>query len=97
MKETDKKDRKQSVSLLARTNYLLIVIGYLTVLTGFLLLTGPGTTSTHFEPDLFSVRRTAVAPAVTLAGFFLIGFGVLYPVRPSENESGTGSTHQHQS
>ena len=40
-----------------KTNFILLGIGMAVVIIGFLLMTGPASTPTTFEPDIFSVRR----------------------------------------
>ncbi len=60
-----------------KTNFILLAIGMLVVILGFVLMTGPSSTPTHFEPDIFSVRRIKVAPLVSLAGFIFIIYAVL--------------------
>jgi len=47
-----------------KTNFILLAIGMAVVIIGFLLMTGPSSTEGYFEPDIFSVRRIKVAPAV---------------------------------
>ena len=40
-----------------KTNFILLAIGMAIVVIGFLLMVGPNSTDTAFEPDIFSVRR----------------------------------------
>lgn len=60
-----------------KVNYILLAVGMLVVIIGFLLMTGPSTTPDHFEPDIFSVRRIKVAPVVCLIGFVSIIYAVM--------------------
>lgn len=60
-----------------KTNFLLLGIGMLAVIVGFLLMSGPSSTMNHFEPDIFSVRRVKVAPVVCLAGFLFMIYAVV--------------------
>lgn len=60
-----------------KTNFLLLAIGMVIVVLGFVLMTGPSSTLTHFEPDIFSVRRIKVAPFVCLCGFVFMIYAVL--------------------
>ncbi|MDR0976213.1 MAG: DUF3098 domain-containing protein, partial [Prevotellaceae bacterium] len=60
-----------------KINFILLGISMLVVIVGFALMLGPNTTPTHFEPDIFSVRRIKVAPLVSLAGFILMIYAVL--------------------
>lgn len=49
-----------------KVNFILLAIGMAIVIIGFLLMTGPTSSETSFEPDIFSVRRIKVAPVVCL-------------------------------
>lgn len=60
-----------------KVNYILLTVGMLIVIIGFLLMTGPSTTPDHFEPDIFSARRIKVAPVVCLIGFVSIIYAVM--------------------
>ncbi len=41
-------------------------------------MSGSGSTSTHFEPGIFSVRRIVVAPIVCLAGYLLVFVAIFW-------------------
>ena len=60
-----------------KTNFILLAVGMAVVILGFILMTGPVSTPTHFEPDIFSVRRIKVAPLVCLLGFVFMIYAVL--------------------
>ena len=60
-----------------KTNFILLAVGMAIIILGFLLMTGPGSTEGYFEPDIFSVRRIKVAPAVCFAGFVFIIYGIM--------------------
>ncbi len=60
-----------------KINYILLAIGMVIVIIGFLLMTGPNSTDTTFEPDIFSARRTKVAPIVCLFGFLSMIYAVM--------------------
>ena len=60
-----------------KTNLILLAIGMAIVVIGFLLMVGPNSTDTAFEPDIFSVRRTKVAPVVCLFGFVSMIYAVV--------------------
>lgn len=67
-----------------KTNFILLAIGMVVVIVGFLLMTGPSSTATHFEPDIFSVRRIKVAPVVCLLGFVFMIYAVLRKPKTTE-------------
>lgn len=68
---------------LAKTNMLLIAIGFVIIITGFILMSGPGT-ETVFNPDIFSYRRITVGPMMSLFGFMFIVFALLYKPKTKE-------------
>ncbi len=69
-----------------KTNFILLAAGMCVVIIGFLLMTGPGTTETHFEPDIFSVRRIKVAPAVCFFGFIFMIYAILRKPKQKEEK-----------
>ena len=60
-----------------KVNFILLAIGMAVVILGFILMSGPSSTETAFEPDIFSVRRIKVAPAVCFLGFISMIYAVL--------------------
>ena len=60
-----------------KTNFILLGVGMLIIILGFLLMTGSGSTEGYFEPDIFSARRIKVAPMVCLFGFVFMIYGIL--------------------
>lgn len=69
-----------------KTNYLLLGIGMAVIIIGFLLMTGPGSTETTFEPDIFSARRIKVAPVVCFLGFISMIYGILRKPKDNDNK-----------
>lgn len=67
-----------------KSNYLLLLIGIVIIIVGFILMTGPGSTETHFEPDIFSFRRIKLAPAVCFFGFIFIIYAIMH--RPKRHK-----------
>lgn len=67
-----------------KTNFILLAIGMAIIILGFLLMTGPGSTEGMFEPDIFSVRRIKIAPAICFFGFIFMIYGILK--KPKSNE-----------
>ena len=68
---------------LGKTNFILIAIGIVIIIAGLLLMTGPSSTETHFEPDIFSTRRIVVAPLVCFVGFVFMIFAIMF--KPKNN------------
>lgn len=60
-----------------KVNFMLLAIGVVVVIIGFLLMSGSGSTETAYNPDIFSVRRIKVAPVVCFLGFVSIIFAII--------------------
>ena len=60
-----------------KTNFILLAIGMAVVVIGFLLMVGPASTYTVYEPDIFSARRVKVAPVICLLGFVSMIYAVI--------------------
>ena len=69
-----------------KVNYILLAVGMLIVVIGFLLMTGPGSSDTVYEPDIFSVRRIKVAPVVCLFGFLSMIYAVMRKPKDKNEE-----------
>ena len=74
-----------------KINVIVLAIGMLVVIVGVILMTGPSSTPTNFEPDLFSVRRIKVAPVVCLLGFVFM----IYAVLRSPKDKGVSQEKDH--
>ena len=61
-----------------RMNYILLAGGMLVVVLGFILMSGDGSTTEAYNPDIFSTRRTKVAPVVCLLGFVSMIYAVVH-------------------
>ena len=72
---------------LGKKNYILLGIGMAIFILGFIEMSGPGSTETHFEPDIFSVRRVKVAPAVCFFGFIFMIYGILCKPKCNKEEA----------
>lgn len=54
----------------SRKNYLLMLVGVIIIVVGFVLMSGGGEhTVTDFDESIFSFRRITLAPIVVIAGF----------------------------
>ena len=60
-----------------KKNYILLAIGMVIIIAGMVLMSGSGSTEEAFNPEIFSVRRIKVAPAVCFAGFVFIIYGIM--------------------
>ena len=69
-----------------KMNFILLAIGMAVIIVGFVLMSGPGSTETTFEPDIFSVRRIKVAPVVCFLGFISMIYGILRKPKDADKE-----------
>lgn len=72
---------------LDKTNFILIAIGIVIIIAGLLLMTGPSSTETHFEPDIFSTRRIVVAPIVCFVGFVFMIFAIMFKPKNKKQDN----------
>lgn len=77
-----------------KKNFILLAVGMAIIIIGFLLMTGPGSTETAFEPDIFSVRRIKVAPAVCFFGFIFMIYGIVSKPKRETTEEITVNTQE---
>lgn len=65
--------------LLGKTNYMILVAGLLTIIVGFLLMSGGASTDPNvFNEDIFSFRRIRLAPTIVLIGFGIVFYSIFY-------------------
>ena len=60
-----------------KTNFILLAVGMLVVILGFILMSGAGSDESVFNNDIFSVRRIKVAPVVCFIGFISIIYAII--------------------
>lgn len=60
-----------------RTGRAVMACAFLLIMAGLVLMCGPGTTEDGFVPDIFSVLRIRIAPALCLAGYVMAGVGII--------------------
>lgn len=60
-----------------KVNFILLAVSMAVVVIGFLLMIGPNSSETVYEPDIFSVRRIKVAPVICLFGFVSMIYAVV--------------------
>ena len=61
-----------------RMNFILLAIGMVIVIIGFILMAGDGSTDQAYNPDIFSARRINVAPLVCLFGFVSMIYAIVH-------------------
>lgn len=70
--------QKETETVFGRRNYMILLIGSVIVIVGYLFMSGEGSTPATYNPDIFSGLRIRVAPVVCLAGYLINVFGILY-------------------
>ena len=76
MKTKIVKEKEQETVL--RKNYIILIIGAILIIAGYILMSGEGSTLAAYHPDIFSETRIRIAPLVCLLGYLLNIFGILY-------------------
>ena len=61
-----------------RMNFILLAVGMVIVIIGFILMGGDSSTPEAYNPDIFSVRRIKVAPVVCFIGFVSMIYAVVH-------------------
>ena len=61
-----------------RMNFILLAVGMLVVIIGFILMSGGSSSEEAYNPDIFSTRRIVVAPIVCLLGFVSMIYAVVH-------------------
>ena len=67
-----------------RMNFILLAVGMLVVIIGFILMGGGSSTEESYNPDNFSTRRIVVAPVVCLLGFVSMIYAVVHKSKDKE-------------
>ena len=62
---------------LEKQNLILIGVGVIAIIVGYLLMMGAPSGETLFNPAIFSFRRIVIGPGVSLFGFIFVIFGIL--------------------
>ncbi len=62
----------------SKTNFILLAIGMVIVIIGFILMAGASSTEEMFNAEMFNATRIKVAPMVCLFGFLFMIVAVIY-------------------
>ena len=60
-----------------KVNYILLGIGMVVVIIGFILMSGGSSTEEQYNPEIFSAMRIRVAPVVCLVGFLSMIYAII--------------------
>ncbi|MBR1400108.1 MAG: DUF3098 domain-containing protein [Prevotella sp.] len=67
-----------------RVNYILLAVGVLVVIIGFILMSGGSSNEKTFNPAIFDTMHITVAPMITFVGFVSIVYAILR--KPSDRK-----------
>jgi len=71
-------ENKSSELAFGRQNYMLLIIGLVLIVIGFLLMIGGGSDDPNvFNEKIFSFRRITLAPILILAGYVIEIFAIM--------------------
>jgi len=60
-----------------KVNFILLAVGMLIVIIGFILMSGGESTETHYDPSIFNTMHIKVAPVVCFIGFISMIYAIL--------------------
>lgn len=66
--------QKETETVFSRRNYIILLIGSVVIIVGYLFMSGEGSTPAAYNPDI---------PVVCLTGYLINIFGILYRPRRS--------------
>lgn len=69
--------QKNSETVLGKKNYILLIIGCLLITTGYILMSGQGSTLSAYNPEIFNKLRIGVAPILCLTGYLINVIGII--------------------
>jgi hypothetical protein len=71
-------DKNDGAMPLTMRNYVLIIVGVVVIVLGFVLMAGGGkATPEEFHYEIFSWRRITLAPILVIAGFAFEIYAIL--------------------
>jgi hypothetical protein len=76
VKTESKTNNTKAEFVFGNNNYMLMIIGFVVLVTGFILMYGG-------KEDIYSFRRITLAPIVVISGFVIEIFAIL--VKPKGN------------
>lgn len=79
----NKKEENPAGLILGRRNYVLLGIGFIVVVIGYILMAGGKSEDPNvFSEELFSAVRITVAPILVLTGLTVVAVSIL--IKPKE-------------
>lgn len=79
MKKIERSNVDEKAFALPRKNVLYIIAGFAVMVLGYILMAGGGSdTPQEFNYEMFSFRRTVLAPVVIVAGIVFVIVAIMY-------------------
>ncbi|WP_077154298.1 DUF3098 domain-containing protein [Bacteroides bouchesdurhonensis] len=75
--KTREMEQKETENVFGKVNHIILLVGLLLIMIGYILMSGEGSTLTAYNPDIFSDLRIHVAPVICLTGYLLNIYGVV--------------------
>ena len=85
--KTREMEQKETENVFGKVNYIILLVGSLLIILGYVLMSGEGSTLTAYNPDIFSNLRICVAPVICLTGYLLNIYGVIYISKSRQKKS----------
>ena len=79
-------EQKQKVFAFGRMNFIRLGVAVVIVFIGMFLMSGEGSGTEAFNPDIFSAMRIKVAPVVCLVGYLFMVVAILWRSTPKKEE-----------
>ena len=79
--KTREMEQQETENVFGKVNYIILLVGSVLIIVGYILMSGEGSTLAAYNPDIFSGTRIRIAPLLCLLGYLLNVFGILYRPR----------------
>ena len=66
-----------SLLIFKRKNYIILLIGIITLIIGFILLSGGGSYDYEYNKSIFNFQRQVLAPIVIIISLIICGFSIM--------------------
>jgi len=89
---SNQKENKRKAPLFRKMNYILMIIGVIFLMAGYILLSGGGSSSDDvFSEAIFDTRRLIIAPTMILIGLVIEIFAIMYYPKTKKKEETAGN------
>ena len=77
IKDVPEKDIVDESGLLfKRKNYIILIVGILTLISGFILLSGGGADDYEYNKSIFNFQRQVLAPIIIIISLIICGVSI---------------------